>query len=154
MEQQLLVTSPAFENETKIPIQYTGYGEDISPELHISEIDKNAKSLVIIMDDMDHPIPAYNHWVIWNIPVMQVIPENIPHGSCVEQLGGAIQGRGYGKNKYRGPKPPFNWVHRYQFNVYALDCVLDLPSNTRKRDLLAALQEHILQMGRLVGRYR
>ena len=154
MEKQLLVTSPAFENETTIPIQYTGYGDDISPELHLSEIDENAKSLAITMDDMGHPIPAYNHWVIWNIPVMGVIPENIPHGSCVVELGGAMQGRGYGRNKYRGPKPPFNWTHRYQFNVYALDCVLELPSHARKRDLLAALHGHVLQAGLLVGKFR
>lgn len=154
MEKQLIVTSPAFENEAVIPIQYTGYGEDISPELRLSPINSNAKSLVIIMDDMGHPIPAYNHWTIWNIPVTQTIPQNIPQGSHLVQLNGAMQGRGYGKNKYRGPKPPFNWSHRYQFNVYALDCMLDLPSNSRKRDLLAAMQGHILQEGCLVGRYR
>ncbi len=34
MKDQLTVTSPAFENEAVIPIQYTGRGEDISPELH------------------------------------------------------------------------------------------------------------------------
>ena len=106
------------------------------------------------MDDMGHPIPAYNHWVIWNIPIMRIIPENIPRGSCVVELGEAMQGRGYGRNKYRGPKPPFNWSHRYQFNVYALDCMLELPSHARKQDLLAALQGHILQEGSLVGKFR
>ncbi|HBG11507.1 MAG TPA: YbhB/YbcL family Raf kinase inhibitor-like protein, partial [Clostridium sp.] len=50
--------------------------------------------------------------------------------------------------------PPFNWSHLYQFNVYALDCLLDLPSKSRKRDLLAAMQGHILQEGSLVGRFR
>lgn len=150
----MTVTSPAFENEAVIPIQYTGRGEDISPELRLSTIDERAKSLAIIMDDMGHPIPAYNHWVIWDIPVMQTIPANIPHGAYVKDLGGAIQGRGYGRNRYRGPKPPFNWSHRYQFNVYALDCMLDLPANSRKRNLLEAMQGHILQEGFLVGRFR
>jgi len=154
MKDQLTVTSPAFENEAVIPIQYTGRGEDISPELHLSAINENAKSLAIIMDDMGHPIPAYNHWVIWNIPVMEVIPQNIPYGPHIAEFNGAIQGRGYGRNRYRGPKPPFNWSHLYQFNVYALDCLLDLPSKSRKRDLLAAMQGHILQEGSLVGRFR
>lgn len=154
MKNDLTVTSPAFENEAVIPVQYTGRGEDISPELHLSSIDENAKSLAVIMDDMGHPIPAYNHWVIWNIPVMEIIPRNIPHGAHIAELNGATQGRGYGRNKYRGPKPPFNWSHRYQFNVYALDCLLDLPGSSRKRDVLAAMEGHILQEGCLVGRFR
>lgn len=57
----------------------------------------------------------------------------------------AIQGCGYGKHRYRGPKPPFNWSHIYHFNVFSLDCRLDLPSTARKKDLLAAMQGHILQ---------
>lgn len=154
MENQLIVTSPAFEEEALIPIQYTGYGEDISPELRLSSLSEEARSLAVIMDDLGHPIPGYNHWVIWNIPVLQAIPADIPHGAQVAGRGGAVQGRGYGKNRYRGPKPPFNWSHRYQFNVYVLDGLLELPATTRKRDLLAAMQGHILQQGALVGRYR
>ncbi len=154
MDKELIITSPAFKNEAKIPVQYTGRGSDISPELHLSLINDNAKSISIIMDDMGHPIPAYNHWVIWNIPVMQTIPENIPYGVTVASLDGAVQGRGYGRNRYRGPNPPFNWSHRYQFNVYVLDCKLNLPGNSRKRHLLEAMSGHILQQGSLVGRFR
>ena len=137
-----------------IPIEYTGYGDDISPELHLCNIDERAKSITIIMDDMGHPIPAYNHWVIWNIPVRQVIPANIPRGKAVEILSGAVQGRGYGKHRYRGPKPPFNWSHNYQFNIYTLDCKLELPASSRKRDLLKAMNGHILQHAILIGHYR
>lgn len=154
MSDQLTVTSPAFEHEAVIPIQYTGRGADISPELHLSEISARAKSLAIIMDDLGHPIPEYNHWVIWNLPVMQVVPGHIPHGAHLPDLGGAVQGRGYGRNRYRGPKPPFNWSHRYRFSVYALDCTLDLQPRCRKRDLLEAMRGHILQSGSLVGRFR
>lgn len=154
MKNHLIVTSPTFENEALIPICYTGRGEDISPELHLSPLCDGAKSLAIIMDDLDHPIPAYNHWTLWNVPVMQVIPENIPYGAHVNELNGAMQGRGYGKNRYRGPKPPFNWSHRYQFNVYALDCMLDLLSSSRKKNLLDAIQGHILQEGSLIGHFR
>ena len=151
---ELIVTSLAFEHESLIPIEYTGYGADISPELCLHNIDERAKYIAVIMDDMGHPIPAYNHWVIWNIPVMQVIPSNILHGKTVASLPGAIQGRGYGKHRYRGPKPPFKWSHRYQFNIYTLDCMLDLPAISRKRGLLRAMDGHILQQSILVGHYR
>ncbi|MGI6153967.1 MAG: YbhB/YbcL family Raf kinase inhibitor-like protein [Christensenellaceae bacterium] len=153
MERNLTVTSPAFENDGAIPIKYTGRGEDLSPELRLSEIDPGAKSIAIIMDDVDHPLPYYNHWVIWNIPVMPVIPEAIPRGAQVATLNGAVQGRGYGKHRYRGPKPPFNWSHRYQFNVYVLDTLLDLPAKTKKNALLDAMEGHILQQGFLTGKF-
>jgi Raf kinase inhibitor-like YbhB/YbcL family protein len=151
---ELIVKSPAFEHEGLIPIEYTGHGDDRSPELRLSGIDEGAVSIAIFMDDLGHPIPPYNHWVIWNIPVMETIPAGIPQGEFVDSLSGAVQGRGYGKHRYRGPKPPFKWSHRYQFNVFVLNCVLDLPSSSRKSDLLKAMEGHILQQAVLIGHYR
>lgn len=151
---ELIVTTPAFEHEGLIPKQYTGYGVDMSPEIRLSYIDEQAISIAIMMDDMGHIIPAYNHWVIWNIPVMQIIPANIPRGKIVKNLSGAVQGRGYGKHRYRGPKPPLNWSHRYQFNVFVLDCMLSLPTVSRKRNLIQAMEGHILQQAAFVGHYR
>lgn len=152
--QELFISSPSFENNGLIPVEHTGFGADISPELRLSELDMRAKSIAIIMDDMGHPIPAYNHWVIWNIPVMSIIPCNIASGKVVPDLGGAVQGKGYGKHRYRGPKPPFGWSHVYQFNVYALNKKLDLPATSRKRDLLNALNGAVLQQGVLLGHFR
>ena len=152
--EKLIVKTAAFEHEGLIPIEHTGYGADRSPELELQNVDERTKSIAIIMDDMGHPIPSYNHWIIWNIPVMEIIPANIPYGKTVEILSGAMQGRGYGKHRYRGPKPPFNWSHKYQFNIYTLDCILDLPAASRKRDLLKAIHGHILQQAILVGHYR
>jgi len=151
---ELIVTTPAFEHEGLIPMEYTGHGADISPELNLQNLAENAKSIAVIMDDLGHPIPEYNHWIIWNIPLTKTIPANIPQGEVVESLSGAIQGRGYGKHKYRGPKPPFNWSHRYRFTVYTLDCVLDLPASSKKRDLLKAMDGHIIQHAALFGHYR
>lgn len=47
----LKVTSSAFEDGGKIPVKYTGNGEDVSPELQLAELGKEAVSLVVIMDD-------------------------------------------------------------------------------------------------------
>ncbi len=152
--EKLVVSSPNFKDKGLIPIENTGYGKDCSPELILSGLSKKTVSIAIIMDDMGHPIPAYNHWVIWNLPPAPVIPGCIPHGERVELLNGAIQGVGYGKNGYKGPKPPFNWSHVYHFNIYALDCIIDLPGTARKRKLLKAMQGHILQHAVLSGHYR
>jgi Raf kinase inhibitor-like YbhB/YbcL family protein len=151
---ELIVKTPAFEHEGLILIEYTGYGADMSPELHLHNISEDAKSIAIIMNDVGHPMPAYNHWIIWNIPVAETIPANIPHGKTVESPAGAVQGRGYCKHRYSGPKPPFSWSHNYQFDVYTLDCILDIPAKSKKRDLLNAMEGHILQKSSLVGHYR
>lgn len=157
MNQPLQVTSPAFEPGGLIPIEYTGYGEDRSPALQLAGLPVGAVSLAVVMDDLGHPIPEYNHWVIWNLPVAEEIPEAIPAGGQVTVVAGsapATQGRGYGRQRYAGPKPPFNWSHEYRYRVYALNCRLELPPTTRKRQLLAAMQGHQLAHGEIIGHYR
>lgn len=151
---KFVVSSPCFENGGLIPVEHTGYGADQSPELVLEGLRDDAKFLAITLDDLGHPIPAYNHWIIWNLPAMSVVPGGIPHGKQVASLDNAVQGCGYGKNCYKGPKPPFHCSHVYRFRVFALDCMLDLPSTTRKRKLLAAIQGHILQQAELMGHFR
>lgn len=153
--EKLKVISKSFSEGDWIPLKHTGRGEDISPPLRLDGIVQNAKSIAITMDDASHPIfPNYNHWVIWNIPVQKVIPEAIPAGRTVESLGGAIQGMAYGKNRYRGPKPPFKSIHVYVFAVYILDCKCDLFPESRKKDLLAKIDGHILQKATLSGKFQ
>jgi Raf kinase inhibitor-like YbhB/YbcL family protein len=153
----LMLKSGAFEHNGYIPEKYTGRGKDISPQINISGISSKARSIAIVMDDLDNPlIKAFNHWIIWNIPVQEIIPENIKHGEIVETLGGAIQGIAYGRHKYKGPKPPrfIRNTHRYQFNVYILDCMVELDSNSKKGDLVKAMDGHIIQFGTITGLYK
>lgn len=151
----LEVTSPAFDNEGIIPVKYTGKGENISPPLVLGVLDPKVKTLAIIMDDLDHPLGTYNHWVIWNIPAnFQGVPEEVQKGEIVEALGNAIQGRSEygGKHYYRGPLPPFG-IHKYIFKVYALDIALELDKNVGKAGLKKAMEGHIIQYGELVGKF-
>lgn len=151
----LKVTSTAFENDGDIPIKYTGKSEDISPALELDTIDADAKTIAITMDDLDHPLGTYNHWVIWNIPAsFGNIPEGIPKEEVVNSLGESIQGKsGYGgKHWYRGPLPPFG-IHKYIFKVYVLDTTLNLDKDAGKSELLKAMKEHILQYGTLTGKF-
>lgn len=149
----LEVTSKAFEDGGSIPKKYTGEGEDISPPIELKLIDKKAETIAIIMDDLDHPLGMYNHWVIWNIPAsVSDIPEGTPKEEIVKSLGNAVQGKSdYGsKHYYRGPKPPFG-THKYVFKVYVLDITLDLGKSSGKAELQKAMEGHILQYGTLTG---
>ncbi len=84
----------------------TGRGEDLSPEFIIKNLSPNAKTLIITLEDLSHPIKNFTHWIIWNVPAMNKIPKAIPAGRTVSMLNGALQGIGYGLHRYAGPKPP------------------------------------------------
>lgn len=152
-EVNLTVTSTAFENEQIMPRRFTGRGEDLSPEISFGPLHEKAVSIAIVMDDLDHPIGAYNHWVMWNVPAaFETIPEGVEKGEVVSSLSGAVQGRSDygGKHYYRGPKPPFG-MHSYIFRVYVLDCMLSLDAAAGKTMLLKAMEGHVLQYGTLTG---
>lgn len=153
----LEVTSPAFVQGAPMPALYTGYGADISPPLHLMNLTESAVSLAIVLEDLDIPfVPRYTHWLIWNLPPLREVPAHIPPGAVLAQMDGAVQGLGYGKHCYRGPKPPafVRRAHRYVFSVYALDCRLTIGADSRKAALLRAMEGHVLQRGALMGRYR
>jgi Raf kinase inhibitor-like YbhB/YbcL family protein len=152
--EKLMIDCNGFENGDVIPVKYTGRGEDVSPEFLIKNLSANAKTVAIIFDDVKHHIfGTYNHWVIWNIPARDTVPENIPHGKILPELGNAMQGVGYGSHKYRGPKPPKGTQHEYKFNFYALDCELNIKNNSRKKTLLKAMEGHVIQYGFISGKY-
>lgn len=155
--ESLTVTSTAFCHEGYIPKRYTGRGDNISPELHIGGLSRDAVSLAVVMEDLDIPVVGIcTHWLIWNLPVQDVIPEGISHGETVAELGGAVQGIGFGRNRYSGPKPPgfIRKAHRYRFHVYALDCRLELAPVSKRRDFKRAVSGHVLQHGCLVGLFQ
>ncbi len=152
-KETLTVTSPAFEDGGYIPEKYTGRGEDVSPPLTFSKLHEKAQSIAIMLDDINHPIPNYNHWVIWNLPLMKTLPEGVPHGEVLPSFDGAVQGVGYGKHRYKGPKPPFG-THKYIFKVYVLDTTLGMYTHGKKRDLIYAMQGHVLQYGSITGLFK
>ena len=141
----LLVSSPAFGNNQMIPKKFTCDGINVNPPLDIEDITEEARSLAIIVDDPDAPRGTWVHWVMWNIPVTHHIKENEAHG---------LQGlNDFQKRQYGGPCPP-SGTHRYFFKVYALDTILDLPSETDKAHLERVMAEHIISFGELVGLYK
>ena len=153
--ENLLVKSDSFDRDGEIPEVYTGYGEDLSPSLNWPELNEKAVSIAVIMDDLDHPMGIFNHWLMWNMPANRTgIPEGVSRGEVVQELDGAIQGKSEygGKHYYRGPKPPMG-SHRYRFQVFVLDTMLSIPMDSMKRDLMIAMEDHILQYGSITGIY-
>jgi len=142
---ELIVKSSAFEANKPIPRKYSCDGQDINPPLKIEGLPKEAKTLVLIVDDPDAPSGTFDHWVVWNIPAsMANIGENAVPG--MEGMNSARQ------QGYMGPCPP-SGTHRYFFKIYALDTALTLSIGSKKKDVEKAIQDHILAKGELIGLY-
>ena len=148
MNYDKLEIETAFKDGNMIPIEYTGYGKNISPEFKIKNLSPNAKSLVIILEDLSHPIKNFTHWIAWNIKAESIIPENVGIMENVKQ------GIAYGFHKYAGAKPPRFQKHNYRFTIYSLDDTLSLSSNIMKKKLLKAIEGHILQKGTIIGYFK
>ena len=144
--EQLIFSLPDFINSDEFPIEYTGRGEDLSPEIVIGNLSTNAETLAVTLEDISHPIKNFTHWIIWNIPAASKIERAIPKGKYVSDMG-AAQGVAYGMHRYAGPKPPHGKTHKYRITVYALDCSINLPANKRKKQFLKKAENHILQKG-------
>lgn len=142
------ITSPAFEPGRPIPAKYSCEADDKSPPLRFEGMPEGARSLALIMEDLNSPIPpVFTHWLVWNIP-----PETaeLPEGLLPAR---AVQGRNSFKNSfYNGPCTP-NGTHHYHFKLFALDTELDLPAGSDKKELKAAMKGHILAQSELIGLY-
>ncbi|HLB59407.1 MAG TPA: YbhB/YbcL family Raf kinase inhibitor-like protein [Bdellovibrionota bacterium] len=145
------LSSSAFKEDSTIPSLYTCEGKGINPPLDIVDVPSGAKSLALIMDDPDVPASLrpdrmYDHWVVFNIPPTtgHIAENSAPFG---------IQGKNTaGTARYFGPCPP-DREHRYFFKLYALDAMLSLHPGATKKELLDAMEGHILSQCQLMGRY-
>jgi len=67
---------------------------------------------------------------------------------------GGIHGRSsFGDLGYGGPCPPWG-IHRYFFRLSALDTILNLAPGVKKKEVLKAMEGHILGTAELMGTYK
>ena len=148
------ITSPAFAGGQSIPTKFTCDGEDASPALAWTNAPANAKSFALIADDPDAPVGTWVHWVVYDLPAGTAsLPENVAKSQYIP--GNAKQGlNDFHRLGYGGPCPPPGKPHRYFFKLYALDAMTDLKPGATKKDLLKAMEGHVLAQGQLVGTYQ
>jgi Raf kinase inhibitor-like YbhB/YbcL family protein len=145
--------SPAFDEGGMIPGRYTCDGADVSPPLKWNALPRGTKSLAIICDDPDAPVGNWVHWVYYDIPAgTEGLSEKVATDDRPAE--GGTQGlNDFRKIGYGGPCPP-GGTHRYYFKLYALDTTLDLSSGATKKQVLKAMENHIIGQTQLMGKYR
>ena len=148
---EIAVLSAAFAMGAALPDRYACTNR--SPPLAWGEVPTNTQSIAVLCDDPDAPAGDWVHWVLFNLaPETRSLPENVARDAALP--GDAVQGlNDYGRVGYDGPCPPRGQQHRYHFKVFALDARLALDAQARKKDLLAAMEGHVLAQGDLMATY-
>lgn len=152
-EMALHVSSAAFPDGASVPRKYTCDGQNVSPPLAWNGAPPGTQTFALVLDDPDAPRGVFTHWILFDLPAAtNQLPEAIPPD---EQLTDAArQGKNdFGRVGYGGPCPPPGPAHRYHFTLYALDSPLNLPPGASKKQLLDAMQRHILAQGELMATY-
>lgn len=130
------LASTAFADGERIPADYTADGRKVSPPLHWAGVPEKTRSFVLLIEDADSPTPD---------PLtlsMVMVP-----GRVNNMMRGAIAG-------YFAPDPPpGHGVHRYAFQLFALDTALTTDDKTSKRILKEAMRNYVLAKGMIVGTY-
>jgi Raf kinase inhibitor-like YbhB/YbcL family protein len=132
-----------------LPLSATADGEGTPPQLEWLGVPAAARSVAIVVEDPDAPFPRpFVHWLVWDIdPTVGLF-----------DFGHGIPGR-EGKNSMMktgftpAAPPPGHGMHRYHFQVFALDKVLGLPEGSGRSAVLEAMRGHVIAWGELVGTY-
>lgn len=81
------------------------------------------------------------------------MPEDLKHKRDPEDPGEAVHGRNdLGNVGYDGPQGSVGQTHRYRLRLLALDRPLD--AGLERRDLLAAVSDHVLDEAALTVTYQ
>lgn len=141
----------------EIPRLQSEYGDGISPDISWERV-RGARSYALILEDPDsHSFAPYVHWLAYNIPAnVTSLPAGLQEQARLQYPRRLMQGRNSrGGTGYFGPQPPVgDSPHHYHFQVFALDQELDVPPGAEREEVIAAMGDHVLAAGELVGTYQ
>lgn len=150
------VTLPAQTVEGRFEDRHTAYHDNLSPPVEWEAVE-GAEAYALIVEDPDAPREhPFVHWMIWNIHhATTSLPQGVPTDREPVSPQFAVQGKndmgGYG---WFGPLPPRgDGVHRYYFQLFALDQRLEMGPDTPLKELLNALKGHTIAEGEAMATY-
>lgn len=150
------LTSPAFADGAPMPARFTEDGERTSPPLAWRGLPDGTVRVAILAEDADSPTPQpLVHLIAWNFAATSdQIPEGALTGAGVADFPRDVGKNSFLKDGWLPPDPPTgHGAHRYLFQVYALDCALDLPERPGRGAVVDTMRGHVLGKGCLTGTY-
>jgi phosphatidylethanolamine-binding protein (PEBP) family uncharacterized protein len=149
----ITVTSPAFAAGDAMPRSSAGkgVGDNTSPALRWTGLPPETRQVVLIIDDVDVPLPRP---LLHTIAVIEPSVDGVATGSLQPGAAGMRFIRAdLGHRGYAGPRPiPGHGPHHYRFHVFAIDDTIPEGVTTAKA-LLARMRGHVLARGVLTGTY-
>jgi Raf kinase inhibitor-like YbhB/YbcL family protein len=152
----LTVSSLAFADHAPIPARYTADGPGLSPPLQWRGVPAEAASLVLIVEDADAPTPQpLVHAIVVGLDGADgALAEGALPGADHEGSGLHVGRNSYLQAAWLPPDPPpGHGVHRYVFQLFALTAGATFDSTPGRDAVLAAIKEHGLASGCLIGTY-
>ena len=135
----------------EFPVEHTYDGTNLSPRMRLKGLDATSVT-IMVFNPFEKSCCSFTPWICWNLPPVSIIPAGIPGEGIVTSPVTAVQGiTDYGTIGYSGPCPSPGQMIRYNFKVYGLDAMLDLPPGSDKHELIAAMKGHVLQFGETVA---
>ena len=155
--ESITVTSPAFADGDAMPRSSAGkgsgkgLGDNTSPPLRWEGLPTETRQLVLIIDDVDVPLPRP---LLHTVTVLDPTLDGVAAGRLQPGTTGMRFIRAdLGNRGYAGPRPiPGHGAHLYRFHVLALDEPIPDTVTTAKA-LLAAMSGRVLARGVLTGTY-
>jgi Raf kinase inhibitor-like YbhB/YbcL family protein len=147
------VTSSAFTDGGMMPRSSAGegVGDNTSPPLRWDGLPPGARQLVLVIDDIDVPLPRP---LLHTVAVLDPSLDGVAAGALQPGSAGMRFVRAdLGHRGYAGPRPiPGHGPHHYRFHVLALD--EPIPDHvTSAKALLKHMVGHVLARGALTGTY-
>jgi hypothetical protein len=145
-------------------VRFTADGAGLWPPLDWSGVPADAEAVVILVEDADSPTPQpLVHAIVWDLPGND---GSLAEGALPSASGGSLAatrnaaGDSMGRNSYLSARylppdpPPAHGLHRYVFQVFALDRVLRFDAPPGRSALLNAIRDHVIAKGMLIGSYQ
>ena len=154
---ELTVESSSFARGGAIPLQHSGYGRNLSPELHWSKGPAGTKSYVVIVEDPDAgEVRPLLHWLAYDVgEIVTTLPPKIRNRTRVEEPVMFSQGMNdHGGVGWTGPHPPVGGpAHHYHFQVFALDRRSVAAPGVSIEQALSGMRGHVLAKGQVMALY-
>jgi Raf kinase inhibitor-like YbhB/YbcL family protein len=149
---ELTITSPVLEHGDAIPGGYAAESGGGSPPLEWTGVPEGTVELVLVVHDPDAPLTdGFTHWVVHGIDPGAT---NLAEGETGEDRDFTIGRNELGDTAWMGPAPPpGHGTHHYFFHLYAIDRALPSNRPLTRREVLDAIDGHIVEQARLVGTY-
>ena len=148
------LSSLAFTDHMPLPARYTADGEGVSPPLQWWDVPAAAQSLVLLVEDADSPTPhPLVHAIVVGLPAADgALAESALASSDHEGTGLQTGLNSYLQAAWLPPDPPpGHGVHRYAFQLFALDAAFDFSGTPGRDEVLGALRDHAIASGLLIG---